>query len=136
MGALGYVALLLLYPNVFWFDRLWTAGMVGVVIGVSIAGVAHSLRRDNSLKAIGCAVLGTIAVFLVGVPMARSFRAQERELQTVRDIGSRQITRIVVQRDGALFVEAERGRVLEAMRTALREARIYTPVRTGTWLTL
>ena len=133
LGALTYVALLLLYPNVSWFDRGWAAVMVGIVVGVPAVQIGTTVRSDASLKVIaGWALLGVSALSILGWMAISCFRGQERALLTVRGIGSQHIVRIVVKCEGGMYSEERRPKRLESMARALRRAYIYGAGHRGT----
>ena len=130
LGLLAYLVLMFLHPEIFWFERLWAATLVGVVVGVPLAWM-HSLRRTPRFcKAAICTAILWMLAPVVGVPVMRRFRRQERALYAIRAIGRQHLVRVVIKRDGAAWLDERDGERLNAMSRALTKAFIWSPSQT------
>ncbi len=128
VGGAAYVVMAFLYPDIFWFDRLWAAALPGVAtcLPYYIMNVARRSGhpRTNAVSRWTVAFIGLVALNIWAV---RSFHVQERLLHETKAIGMRHITRLTIEDDSGVLLDERRPEKLLFFCQAFRRSDIASP---------
>ena len=128
-----------IYPEAFWFLRLWSSLITGTFCGCVIGTVWHLWKKDRQQKtpgtvgtsvAIGIAFAGLLSL-LVMTTMRTTLGAQQAELKKVRTIAKEEILAVEITTEKKVLIRIDDKSSLSDFVKCLEKSRIFAPSHEG-----
>ena len=124
------------FPNTFWFEKLWAASTTGGALGTGIGywwQLANSQRRAGSsgwffvLGVVGWGFFALISIFILGPDLA----GQEHELEKIRALKNAAVLEVRVFGGDLRPQLTDHPAVIEPFKKLAGQARLFHPSHEG-----